>query len=42
MYNQEMHFNFFDFRLDSFKDRQTAFPVEVPPELKKGSINLMG
>ena len=41
-HNQETYFNFFYFRLDSFKDRQTACPVEVPPELKKGSINLIG
>ncbi len=33
--NHETYFKFLDFRLDFFEDRQTAFPVEVPPELKK-------
>ena len=33
--NHKTYFKFLDFRLDSFKDRQTAFPVEFPPELKK-------
>ena len=33
--NHETYFKFLFFRLDVFKNRQTAFPVEVPPELKK-------
>ena len=33
--NHETYFKVLDSNLDLFKDRQTAFPVEVPPELKE-------